>query len=117
MIRDGNRWMLRAQLGGKLMDAWVTTLEPENPVDFEMGNHYTATHPDSLFVNRIIIAALNKEGRVTAMNRDVNLWHENTPSPTQLADRPALRGLLIKYFGFDLPEVEHLKVPTIPEWH
>src|SRR6202142_393532 len=36
MIRDGNRWMLRAELGGKLMDAWVTTLEQDNPVDFEM---------------------------------------------------------------------------------
>jgi N-hydroxyarylamine O-acetyltransferase len=117
MIRDGNRWMLRAQLGGKLMDAWVTTLEQDNPVDFEMGNHYTATHPDSLFVNRLIIASLTKEGRVTAMNRDANLWHGNTSHPTQLADRLALRELIVKYFGFDLPEIEQLKVPTIPEWH
>jgi N-hydroxyarylamine O-acetyltransferase len=116
MTRDGDRWMLRAQLGGKLMDAWVTTLEPEHPVDFEMGNYYTSTHPNSLFTNRLIIAALNEEGRVTAMNRDVNVWHGNTPSPAQLADRPALRELLITHFGFDLPEVEHLKVPAIPEW-
>jgi len=117
MIRDGNRWMLRAQLGGKLMDAWVTTLEQDNPVDFEIGNHYTATHPGSLFVNRLIIASLTKEGRVTAMNRDVNFWHGNTPRPTQLADRLALRELIVTYFGFDLPEIERLKVPTIPEWH
>jgi N-hydroxyarylamine O-acetyltransferase len=116
MTRDGDRWMLRAQLGGKLMDAWVTTLEPEHPVDFEMGNYYTSTHPNSLFTNRLIIAALNEGGRVTAMNRDVNVWHGNTPSPVQLADRPALRELLITHFGFDLPEVEHLKVPAIPEW-
>jgi N-hydroxyarylamine O-acetyltransferase len=116
MIRDGNRWMLRAQLGGKLMDTWVTTLEQDNSVDFEMANHYTATHPHSLFANRLIIASLNKEGRVTAMNREVNVWHGTVPRPTQLADRLALRRLLINYFGFDLPEVEHLKVPSIPEW-
>jgi N-hydroxyarylamine O-acetyltransferase len=116
MIRDGNRWTLRAELGGKSIDAWVTTLEPDQPVDFEMGNYYTASHPNSLFVNRLIIASLNEQGRVTAMNRDANLWRENTPCPTQLADRPALRALLIAHFGFDLPEVERLKVPTIPEW-
>jgi N-hydroxyarylamine O-acetyltransferase len=117
MIREGSRWMLRAQRGDRLMDAWVTTLEQENPVDLEMGNHYTSTHPNSVFVNRLIIAALNKEGRVTAMNRDANLWHQNTPHPIQLADRRALREFLVKYFGFDLPEVEHLRVPTIPEWN
>jgi N-hydroxyarylamine O-acetyltransferase len=116
MIRDGNRWMLRAQLGGKLMDAWVTTLEQDNPVDFEMGNYYTANHPNSLFVNRLIIASLTKDGRVTAMNREANLWRGNRPCPTQLADRLALRELVVTYFGFDLPEIEQLRVPTIPEW-
>jgi len=24
--------------------------------------------------------------------------------------------LLIEYFGFDLPEVERMRVPSIPEW-
>jgi N-hydroxyarylamine O-acetyltransferase len=116
MIRDGNRWILRAQLGDKLMDAWVTTLEQDYPVDFEMGNHYTATHPASSFVNHLILASLTKDGRVTAMNRDVNLWQGNTPHPTRLADRLELRKLVATYFGFDLPEIEQLKVPAIPEW-
>jgi N-hydroxyarylamine O-acetyltransferase len=35
---------------------------------------------------------------------------------SQLADRVALRGLLARHFGFDLPEVETLRVPSIPEW-
>ena len=117
MIRDGTRWMLRAQLGGKLMDAWVTTLEQDNPVDFEMANHYTSTHPELSFVNRLIIASLTKEGRVTAMNCDANLWCRNAPRPMQLADRLALREFVVTYFGFDLPEIEQMKVPTIPEWH
>jgi len=116
MVRDGINWMLKAKVGGKPIDAWITTLEREHPVDFEMGNHYTATHPNSLFTNRIIMGALNEKGRVTAMNRDVNLWQGNTPTPSQLADRRALRELLIQHFGFDLPEVERLRVPTIPEW-
>jgi N-hydroxyarylamine O-acetyltransferase len=34
----------------------------------------------------------------------------------QLADRRALRDLVIEHFGFDLPEIERLRVPSIPEW-
>jgi len=50
------------------------------------------------------------------MNRDVTIWRGNSPQTIQLADRAALRSLLIKYFGFDLPDAEHLRVPSIPEW-
>jgi N-hydroxyarylamine O-acetyltransferase len=116
MIRDGGRWVLRVQLGDKPIDAWVTTLENDNPVDFEMGNHFTATHPASPFVNRIMISALTAEGRVSAMNRDVTIWRNSQSQTTQLANRAALRGLLNDHFGFDLPEVERLRVPSIPDW-
>jgi N-hydroxyarylamine O-acetyltransferase len=116
MVRNGNTWMLRAQLGDKPIDAWVTTLEPDNPVDFEMANHYVATYPTSPFVNRIMMSALTADGRVSAMNRDVTIWSNNQPQAVQLADRAALRKLLDQYYGFDLPEVEQLRVPSIPEW-
>jgi N-hydroxyarylamine O-acetyltransferase len=85
-------------------------------VDFEMGNHFTSTHPTSPFVNRIMMRALTDDGRVTVMNRDVTFWHGNTPEPAQLADRAALRALLVDHFGIDLPEVDQLRVPSIPEW-
>jgi N-hydroxyarylamine O-acetyltransferase len=35
---------------------------------------------------------------------------------TQLADRAGLRALLAQHFGFDLPEVEALHVPSIDAW-
>ena len=116
MVRDGRYWMLRAQVGDKTVDAWVSTLEQENLVDFEMGNHFTATYSGSPFVNRIMMRALTEEGRVTVMNRDVTIWRANKSRSTQLTDRSALRALLVDYFGFDLPEVEQLRVPSIPEW-
>jgi N-hydroxyarylamine O-acetyltransferase len=33
MMRDGSRWVLRADLGDKPVDTWVTTLEHDNPMD------------------------------------------------------------------------------------
>jgi N-hydroxyarylamine O-acetyltransferase len=116
MARDGPHWILRTRSGEKDTDCWLSTLEEDNLVDFEVGSHYVATHPNSPFVNRMMMRALTADGRVTVMNRDVNIHCGNVSEPVQLVDRTALRTLLITYFGFDLPEVEHMTVPSIPEW-
>ena len=68
MVRDGDWWVLRVQAGGKTVDAWATMLDHDNPTDFEVGNHFTATHPGSPFRNRIMMRALTADGRVTVMN-------------------------------------------------
>jgi len=116
MARSGQQWTLRAQTGDQMVDAWVSTLEPEYPIDFELGNHYTSTHPDSAFVSRIMLRALTADGYVSVMNRDVTRWTAGVPVRSQLADRAALRALLNEHFGFDLPVIERLRVPSIPEW-
>jgi hypothetical protein len=50
------------------------------------------------------------------MNRDVTLRRRDVTETRQLEDRSDLRALLARDFGFDLPEVETLRVPSIPEW-
>ena len=116
MARAGDDWLLRTQSGEKFVDCWASTLERDNPADFEVGNHYTSPHPASPFVNRLLLRALTVAGRVTVMNRDVTVWEGSTPQSIQLADRAALRSLLTAHFGFDLPEIDQLRVPSIPEW-
>jgi N-hydroxyarylamine O-acetyltransferase len=116
MARDGDRWILRHEAGGRTADCWVSSLETDNRVDFEVGNHYTATHPSSPFVNRIMMRALTPTGRIGVLNRDVTVRSGANSESHQLADRAALRRLVATYFGFDLPEVERLRVPAIPEW-
>jgi N-hydroxyarylamine O-acetyltransferase len=107
---------MRARIGDKSVDAWVSTLEKDNLVDFEMGNYFTSTHSSSPFVNGIMMRALTSDGRVTVMNRDLTIWRASEPHSTQLADRASLRALVIEHFGFDLPEIELLRVPSITEW-
>jgi len=84
--------------------------------DFEMANHFVATHPTSPFVNGIMLSAVTPDGRVNVMNRDVTVIRGSEASASQLADRAALRALLAEHFGFDMPEIERLRVPAIPEW-
>ena len=114
--RDGNFWTLRMRTQDRTADCWATTFETENAADFAIANHYTSTHPDSPFVNRIMMRALIDDGRVTLHNRDLTITRKGRPESSQLADRTALRSLLASHFGFDLPEIERLRVPTIPEW-
>lgn len=116
MARDEAAWVLRARTGDKVADCWVTTLEADNAIDFVVANHYTATHPASGFRNRLMLRALTDDGRVSVMNRDVTIRTGGAARVMQLADRAALRALLAEHFGFDVPEVESLHVPSIDAW-
>ena len=63
-----------------------------------------------------MLRVLTKDGRVSVMNRDVTIARNGTFEKSQLADRAALRKLLADHFGFDLPDAERLRIPTVPEW-
>jgi N-hydroxyarylamine O-acetyltransferase len=110
--RDGTDRMLTARTPDKIVAAWTTTLEEEFPIDFELANHYTSTHPESAFTQRLLARSYTPEGKLTIANRDVTLAGRTW----QLANRGELRGLLAKSYGFDLPEVTDLAIPSLPEW-
>jgi len=113
LTQDGAFWTLHVRRDGALSPGWVTTMEVEHPIDFEVSNHWTATSPTSPFTQVIMMSAMTDKGRVNVMNRDVTMPGGET---RQLADRKELRDLLAAHFGFDLPEAETLKVPAIAGW-
>lgn len=116
MTREGGLWALHVPRDGGTVTGWVTTLETEHLIDFEVANHFTATHPDSPFTTTIMLSGPTPHGRVNVMNRDVTIRRGTETTTMRLRDRSALRALLADHFGFDLPEVEQIKVPAIPEW-
>jgi len=116
MVRHGEAWVLEARLDGSMIPLWTSTLEPQQPADFLEGNQFVSTSPESPFVNRLMMRALTPSGRTSVMNRDVTVRREGRAETHELTDRAALRALLIADFGFDLPEAERLRIPTVPEW-
>jgi len=36
--------------------------------------------------------------------------------PAHLPDRKALRSFVVQHFGFDLPELETMRVDSVPGW-
>jgi len=116
MARDGPWWVLKARRDDAVVDAWATTLDADNEIDFLMGNHFTSTFPASPFLAHLMLRAFTGDGRVTVINREATIVRGGKATTTELADRAGLRALLARHFGFDLPEIERLRVPSIPEW-
>ena len=91
-------------------------MEEEYPVDFEMMHYYLVTHPASFYTHNLVASAVTKEGRVDIMNQEANIIRHGAAQHVHLADRKALRLLVAQHFGFDLPELETMKVDGVPGW-
>ena len=113
---DGALWTMSVIRDGVEKPGWVSTLEEEHPVDFEMSNHFMATHPRASMRNQILASAVFPGGRVNIFNRDVTIIRGARVETYQLPDRSALRGLIAEHFGYDLPGVETMRVPNAPGW-
>jgi len=116
LVRDGNDWFLYVTRDGEEIQGWISSMEEEYPVDVEMMNHYVATHPASFFTHNILASAVTPDGRVNIMNQGVHIIRNGVAEATHLADRSALRSLVAQHFGFDLPELETMRVDGVPGW-
>ena len=74
MVRDGDRVTLRFRRGEETIDGWVAALdEVHHPIDFEVGNYFTATNPGSPFKSMLMMSLRTPDGAVNVMNRDVTV--------------------------------------------
>ena len=116
IVRLAGEWTLEAHIDGTWLPLWSSTIEPAEPVDFVMANHFVSTFPASPFVTSLMLRAITPAARVSVMNRALTRRCGGREEKQVIASRAALRGLLVEDFGFDLPDVEQLRVPSVPEW-
>jgi N-hydroxyarylamine O-acetyltransferase len=50
------------------------------------------------------------------MNQGVHIIRNGAAEAAHLADRKALHLLVAQHFGFDLPELETMRVDGVPDW-
>jgi len=110
LARDGGDVTLMTRSPDKLVPAWVSTLERDYPIDFEMANYFTATSPLSPFTTGLMMRAFTADGRITVRGRLVTRFPSQ--ATTQLANGSELRALCREHFGFDLPELDALELPA-----
>jgi N-hydroxyarylamine O-acetyltransferase len=86
------------------LDLYGFNMEEQYAVDYEVANHYTATHPDSFFRKQLMVHIPGPEVRVTLFGRRVIERRPEVASEVLLADDAAVLETLAARFGMHFPE-------------
>ena len=97
------------RLDVRIADAWTPLyafdLQAQSDPDFEMMNHYTATHPDSTFRNALLAARVTDDARYGLRDAVLSVHRRGAPSQRRTLDSAeAIRDALADPFGIALPD-------------
>jgi N-hydroxyarylamine O-acetyltransferase len=101
--REGDLWVLEGNADGEWIDLYAFTLEKQYPIDFEVANHYTSTHPGSAFVQSLTAQRLWPERRVILRNRDLTVREGRTTTTTTVRAPDHLLEVLAAECGLRFP--------------
>jgi N-hydroxyarylamine O-acetyltransferase len=104
LIREQNVWVLRLQHGHEPLDLYCFDETPQLPVDYEMANWYTSTHPDSIFVRSLTAQRSTHVERLILRNFDFTIDRGGGAlEKRHLSGEAELPPLLKERFGIDWP--------------
>ncbi len=117
LVREDGRWFHQAWLGDAWADVCEFTLEEMPPIDREVGNWFTSTHPASHFRSRLLAARARPDGgRVTLLNRELTVRARGGATTTMtVADPDQLLDVLAEHFALHLPPGTRLTCPGL-DW-
>ena len=95
----------QALLGTEWHDIYELTLEEMPPIDREVGNWFTSTHPQSPFKHRLGVARALPEGRrISILNRELTIRERDGSSEKHTIGSPdELLEVLDTRFGLRFP--------------
>jgi N-hydroxyarylamine O-acetyltransferase len=96
-------WTLQLRRDAGWDPLYAFTLERQEPVDFEVANHYVSTHPESIFARTLTVQLSGPEGRRVLRNRELRLEHGGRRETLRLPDDEALLKLLSATFAIHFP--------------
>ncbi len=100
---DAGRHVLQLRDGAAWTDLYAFTLERHYPVDYEMANHYTSTHPSSRFVQALIAQRSATDVRRMLRDRDYSEYRGDAVTHRTLADDDEVLEVLADQFELRFP--------------
>jgi N-hydroxyarylamine O-acetyltransferase len=101
--REAHLWVLSMRdAAGAEMDLYEFSEDPQTPADVEVANHFTATHPESIFRKTLTIQRTGSEERTLLRNDSLTRYHRGRASEEPVT-RDRLRDVVRAEFGIDLP--------------
>lgn len=116
ITRQGEQYLLQAQVAGDWRALYVFDLQQQAEIDYIVGNWYVSTHPDSPFLDELRVARTGPGWRRTLGNGSVALHRIGHASERRrLADVDAVLAELREGFGLRVPDHPAL-APAIARW-
>lgn len=114
LVRRDGHLVQQVLLAGTWQDIHLFRPEPAAPVDLEMGNWYSHTHPQAHFRNHLLVARATPDGRCTIFNRELTLRHrDGTADKRELASPDELLAVLAEYFDLSFPAGTRFTAPNL----
>ncbi len=116
LVAAAGEFDLEARLGGNWASLYRFSLQPQLPVDYEVANWFTSTHPQSLFVNHLIASRAATGRRHALFNNRLTVRGRDGGSERRLLrDAATLRGVLERDFGIAMPTPDIAAIAAIAE--
>ena len=109
VAKSGDHWVLQSQHAEGWIDLYAFTLEPQLPIDYEIANYYTSTHPESRFRKTLTVQLPTPDGRTALRNRDLIVDTGAATTTRVMADDEEIRRVLGTTFGLAAPA--DLRIP------
>jgi len=100
---DGRHVLQILRRDGTWFDLYVFTLEPQHPVDFEVANHYTSTHPDSRFTVTLTAQRTTPTARYALRGEELLIDRGGKQETRTVADPDELLDVLAELFRLRFP--------------
>lgn len=97
--------VLQRRWQGTWIDLYAFTLEPALPVDYVVANHFTSTHPDSTFCQRLTVQRFDGDRRHILRNQVYTLRRGEDESVREL-ERPEVPNLVREVMHLDASDEE-----------
>lgn len=112
LVRGGDEFVLQSLVRKQWLPLYRFDLQEQQHSDYEVGNWYVSTHPQSLFVNHLLAARPAPGKRYALRNNELAIHHLGGQTEKRtIASGPELRDALQTLFNIDVPrgpEVDRL---------
>jgi len=111
VMPEGTWWVMQARRTGEWTDLYTFTLDAHERIDYEVLNHFTATHPRSIFRALLLAQLTLPERRLLLRNRELTIESADGTTTRTLTDAEVLDALR-DVFGVNLPPDITLEIPA-----
>ena len=115
-MREGARLFHQVRFGNEWSDVCEFTLEEMPPIDRELANWFTSTHPHSHFKDRLVAARAAPGGvRLSLLNREFTVRQpDGRAEKRELTTPDELLSVLGETFGLHFPAHTRFGAPGSP---